>query len=121
MSPRFLRYAGAGAVGTAAHYAVLAGLVQGAQAGIVLASTAGATVGAGINYFLNHRITFASTAPHARALPRFAVVAAAGIALNALVLALMLALVGPHYFVAQIVATIAVLVVGYLANRAWTF
>jgi len=41
--------------------------------------------------------------------------------LNGLVLAAMLALVGPHYLVAQVVATLAVLVAGYLANRAWTF
>ncbi len=66
-------------------------------------------------------------APHAAggadraALPRFAAVAALGVALNALVLAAMLALVGPQYLVAQIVATGAVLAGGYLANRTWTF
>jgi putative flippase GtrA len=121
MCPQFLRYAGAGAIGTIAHYAVLVGLVQGAQAGVVVASTAGAIVGAGINYALNHRITFASREPHARALPRFAAVAAGGIALNALVLAAVLTLIGPHYLVAQVVATLAVLGAGYLVNRAWTF
>ena len=91
------------------------------SAGVVAASTAGAIVGAAVNYLLNHRFTFASSAAHGRALPRFAAVAAGGIALNALVLAGMLALVGPHYLVAQVVATLAVLVAGYLANRAWTF
>ena len=121
MLPQFVRYAGAGVVGTAAHYAVLVALVQGAQTGVVAASTAGALVGAGINYLLNHRFTFASTESHGRALPRFVAVAAGGIALNALVVAGMLAQVGPHYLVAQVVATLAVLVAGYLANRAWTF
>jgi putative flippase GtrA len=121
MVPQFLRYAGAGVIGTAAHYAVLVALVQGANAGVVVASTAGALVGAGINYVLNHRYTFASRASHARALPRFAAVAAAGIALNALVLAGVLTLVGPHYLMAQVVATLTVLVAGYLANRLWTF
>ena len=121
MLPQFVRYAGAGVIGTAAHYAVLVALVQGVQAGVVAASTAGAITGAGINYLLNHRFTFASRESHGRALPRFAAVAAAGIVLNALVLAAMLALVGPHYLVAQVVATLAVLVAGYLANRAWTF
>jgi putative flippase GtrA len=121
MLPQFVRYAGAGVIGTAAHYAVLVALVQGMQTGVVAASTAGAVVGAGVNYMLNHRFTFASRESHGRALPRFAVVAAAGIALNALVLAAMLALVGPHYLVAQVVATLSVLVAGYLANRAWTF
>ena len=121
MLPQFVRYAGAGVIGTAAHYVVLVALVQGARAGVVTASTAGAIAGAGINYALNHRFTFASRESHARALPRFAAVAAAGILLNALVLAAVLALAGPHYLVAQVVATLAVLVAGYLANRAWTF
>jgi putative flippase GtrA len=121
MLPQFVRYAAAGAVGTAAHYAVLIALVQGVLAGVVVASTAGAIVGAGVNYALNHRFTFASREAHRRALPRFAAVAVAGIVLNALVLYTVLALVGPHYLVAQVVATLAVLVAGYLANRAWTF
>ena len=121
MLPQFVRYAGAGVLGTAAHYAVLVTLVQGAFAGVVAASTAGAVVGAGVNYLLNHRYTFASREAHGHALPRFAAVAAGGVALNALVVAGMLALVGPHYLVAQVVATLAVLVAGYLANRAWTF
>jgi len=121
MLAQFVRYAGAGVIGTAAHYAVLVALVQGAQAGPVAASTAGAIVGAGINYLLNHRFTFASGQSHRRALPRFAAVAAAGVVLNALVLAAVLALAGPHYLVAQVVATLAVLLAGYLANRAWTF
>lgn len=121
MFAQFARYAGAGVIGTAAHYAVLVALVQVAQAGAVAASTAGAIVGAGINYFLNHRFTFASERSHRRALPRFAAIAVAGIVLNALVLAAVLALAGPHYLVAQVIATLAVLLAGYLANRAWTF
>lgn len=121
MSPQFLRYAGAGAIGTAAHYAVLIALVQLAHAGAVAASTAGAIVGALVNYGLNYRFTFASRKAHTRALPRFAAVALGGVALNAIVLAALLATFGPHYLVAQVVATAAVLVAGYLANRLWTF
>jgi putative flippase GtrA len=121
MVPQFFRYAGAGAVGTALHYAVLIVLVQLAHAGPIAASTTGAIAGALVNYALNYRYTFASGNPHGRALPRFALVAIAGVALNALVLAAMLALAGAHYLVAQVVATGAVLGAGYLANRAWTF
>jgi putative flippase GtrA len=121
MPPQFLRYAGAGAIGTAAHYAVLIALVQLAGIGAVAASTVGAVAGALVNYGLNHRYTFASRKAHAHALPRFAAVALGGIALNALVLAATLAVIGPHYLVAQVVATGAVLVAGYVANRIWTF
>jgi putative flippase GtrA len=121
MVPQFLRYAGAGAFGTALHYAVLIGLVQFAGLDAVMASTAGAVAGALVNYALNHRYTFASERPHGHALPRFVLVAVGGIALNALVIAAVLWLAGPHYLVAQVVATATVLGVGYLANRAWTF
>jgi putative flippase GtrA len=125
MAPRllaqFVRYGGAGAVGTAAHFGILAALVQFANAGAVAASTAGAIVGAIINYALNYRFTFASGRAHRIALPRFLAVAAAGVVLNAAVLAAMLAVVAPRYLVAQVVATGAVLVAGFLANRRWTF
>ena len=121
MVPQFLRYAGAGAIGTALHYAVLIGLVQLARFDAVVASTAGAVAGALVNYALNHRYTFASERPHGHALPRFTLVAVGGIALNALVMAAVLSLAGPHYLVAQLIATAAVLGAGYLANRAWTF
>jgi len=121
MAPQFLRYAGAGAIGTALHYALLIGLVQLARLDAVVASTLGAVAGALTNYVLNHRYTFDSDRAHRHALPRFALIAASGIALNALVMAAVLAVAGPHYLIAQIIATGAVLALGYLANRAWTF
>jgi putative flippase GtrA len=119
--PKFLRYVAAGAVGTTCHYAVLIALVQAARIDAVPASTAGAIVGALVNYVLNHRFTFASERPHVHALPRFAAVSVGGIALNALVMAVVLAVAGPHYLIAQVIATGLVLVAGFLANRAWTF
>jgi putative flippase GtrA len=120
-APQFLRYAGAGVAGTALHYAVLVALVQLAALGAVVASTIGAIAGALVNYLLNHQFTFASDKAHGHALPRFALVAGAGIALNAIVLAAMLAFVTAQYLVAQVAATGAVLVAGFLANRTWTF
>ena len=69
---------------------------------------------------LNHRWTFASPQSHQRALPRFAAIALAGIAVNAVIMAAMIGF-GAHYLVAQVVATGIMLVAGYLANRKWTF
>jgi len=120
-APQLLRYAGAGAIGTAAHYALLIGLVQLAGLGPVLASTIGAVAGALVNYGLNHRYTFKSDKAHGHALPRFALVAAASVALNALVLAALLAYVTPNYLIAQVIATLVVMIAGYAANRRWTF
>ncbi len=71
--PQFFLYGGAGAIGTAAHFAILAALVQFADAGAVAASTVGAIVGAIVNYTLNYRFTFASRRDASRgaaALPR---------------------------------------------------
>jgi putative flippase GtrA len=118
---QFVRYGGAGAIGTAAHFAVLAALVQLAGASPVGASTVGAIVGAIINYALNYRFTFASRRAHHVALPRFLAIAAMGIVLNAAVLSAALAFVRPHYLIAQVAATGAVLVAGFFANRKWTF
>jgi len=120
-APQFLRYAGAGIAGTVLQYALLVALVQFASMGAVLASTIGAIAGALVNYRLNHQFTFASDKAHGHALPRFALVAIGGLALNAIVLAVMLAFVTSHYLVAQVAATGAFLVAGFLANRSWTF
>ena len=121
MIPRFVRYAGVGAIGTAVHYGTLIGLVQGLSANAVGASTAGFVIGAFVNYALNRAFTFASVRAHRVALPRFIAVAGAGLLLNALVMAAILAVLPVHYLVAQVVATTVVLVTGYLANRHWTF
>ena len=118
---QFIRYGGAGAIGTAAHFATLAALVQLAGAGPVVASTIGAVVGAVINYALNYRFTFASRRAHHIALPRFGAISVAGIVLNAAVLSVVLEFVRPHYLAAQVVATGTVLIIGFLANRKWTF
>jgi putative flippase GtrA len=118
---QFFRYGGAGAVGTALQFVFLAALVQLAGLSALAASTVGAIAGAVVNYALNYRFTFESRRAHRVALPRFCAISGAGILLNAAVLAAMLAYVHPHYLVAQIVATAAVLVAGFLANRRWTF
>jgi putative flippase GtrA len=116
----FIRYAGVGAIGTAVHYLLLIGLVQGFGAGAVAASTGGFVLGAFVNYGLNHHFTFASERAHRVALPRFFAVASLGLLLNALVMTATLAVL-PHYVIAQIVATAAVLVMGFFANHRWTF
>jgi putative flippase GtrA len=118
---QFVRYAGAGAIGTAVHFAVLIALVQFAAIDAVVASTAGALAGALVNYVLNYRFTFASRRAHRLALPRFGVVSVAGIALNAAVIVVVLPYVQPYYVIAQMSATAVVLCAGFLVNRTWTF
>jgi putative flippase GtrA len=54
-------------------------------------------------------------------LPRFAAVALAGLAINAIVMSMMLRSASTHYLAAQIVATCAVFLAGFIVNRSWTF
>jgi putative flippase GtrA len=120
-SVQFLRYALVGAAGTLAQYVILVVLVEAGWAGVVAASTLGAIAGALVNYALNRRYTFASDSPHVRSLPRFMLVAAAGIVVNAAVLALLERYTALPYLVSQVIATAFVLVAGFVANRTWSF
>jgi len=121
MTAQVLRYGMAGTFGTAIHYATLVALVRFAQVSAVAASTVGAVAGAIVNYGVNHRWTFDSERSHSHALPRFAGVALAALAVNALALSAMLQFVGAHYLVAQTVATGVVFFLAYFVNRTWTF
>ena len=123
--PEFAWYVSVGAVGTAVHYAVFLTITLRAPQPVplwlvVAASTAGALLGALVNYLLNRRLTFRSARPHRSAAPRFAVVAAGSLALNALTVG-GLSAAGLAPLAAQVGATALVLVSGYLLNRNWTF
>lgn len=118
---QFLRYTGVGAVGTACQYAVLWVGVERVGAKAAAASLIGAVVGAAVNYLLNYYYTFDSVARHAAAAPRFFAVAAVGIAINTGIVHVLADRLGVYYWVAQLVATGAVLVTTFLANKIWTF
>jgi glycosyltransferase involved in cell wall biosynthesis len=117
----FLRYAGAGGVGTACHYLVLGLLASAFAVRPTYATVVGALVGASVNYLLNYHFTFASKTAHRVAMPRFMMVAAMSAALNGLGMWFATTRLGLHYFVAQLGCTAGVLVLGYLLNAAWTF
>lgn len=114
-------YAGAGAVGTVAHYAILTAFVQLIGMSPVLATAIGAGVGALINYMLNYHVTFLSDASHFRTLPRFLLVAGLAMGLNAGGMWIAIEIFGINYLVAQVFCTLLVLVAGFLLNKTWTF
>jgi putative flippase GtrA len=116
-----LRYTIVGASATAAHWGLLALLVEKMGAAAAPASAAGALLGAGVAYAGNRGLTFrGTTVSHRVALPRFLLVAAAGAAANAGIVYVGTA-AGWHYLAAQALATLTVLLVGYGVNRKWTF
>jgi len=117
----FLRYVGAGGIGTLCHYLVLATLVTLFAVKPAVATVVGALVGAGINYFLNYHFTLASSVAHRITVPRFLVVATLSAVLNGVGMWFATTRLGLHYLVSQLGCTAGVLVVGYLLNAAWTF
>jgi len=121
LSMAFVRYALTGGLATALHYGLLLLLVERLHWAPGPAAALGAGAGALLAYAGNRRYTFAaSRAGHGRALPRFALVALGGALLNgALVGGLSAA--GLHYLLAQLLATLAVLLLGYHLNKRWTF
>lgn len=121
LSMQFTKFAGVGAIGTIGHYAVLVALVHLAGLDPVLSSGAGALVGAVINYVLNYKCTFHSDQRHVQAAPKFVAVAAVGLVVNVLMMALLVDVLGFYYLVAQVIATGVVLVWNFLGNRYWTF
>lgn len=121
MLGQFVRFVGVGGIATALMYLLLIALVEGLSTPPVAASVAAYSLSAVFNYAANYRYTFDSRVPHRRALPRFMLIAMAGLALNTLIMYLMTAIATAHYLLAQIVATGVVLVWNFVANRRWTY
>jgi putative flippase GtrA len=120
MLVRFVLYTGAGAVGTCGHYLVLIGLVEGTGLTAPVGAAAGAATGAVINYVLNYKLTFRSTHSHAVTMPRFALVAMAGLWLSWGTVFLGERL-GLHYVLSQVIATLLTLLFGFLVSYLWVF
>lgn len=118
---QFASFTAVGVAGTVAHYCVLIALIYVLQLHPVPASAAGFAVGALVNYGLNYRLTFRSTKMHRESMPKFFIVAIAGLMLNTAIMAVMTTTLRLHYLVAQVFATGCVLIWNFTVNRRWTF
>ena len=117
---RFSHYLLVGAAATAAHGLVMAALVEAAAVPPWLASGIGATVGAQLAFEGNRWLTFAHQGSRATAWWRFIATAALGALLGMAMVAVAVDW-GLHYLVAQALASALILVLGFLANRRWSF
>lgn len=117
---QFLKFAAGGAVGTAFHYATLVVLVEWFDWPVIAGTAAGFVVGAATNYFISRAFVFQTERAHTFALPRFLAVATVGALLNTAIVGFLFG-AGLHYLLSQIVATGAVLVLNFFANKHWTF
>lgn len=118
---QFIVYAGIGSIGTAAHYLLLLLLVEGIKVAAYQGAVAGFVLGAVINYYLNHRITFRSAKRHHEALPKFLTVAAIGVLVTGWLIAFATEQLHIHYFIAQLITTVLLLCLTFVGNRIWTF
>ena len=116
----FVRYAAVGAFATAVHYVLL---VLGVERGgwpAFAASGFGAVVGAQVAYLGNRWFTFAHRGDVRASWPRFQATALIGALLGMAIVALGVRL-GVHYLFAQVLATLASLLLTFAINRHWTF
>lgn len=117
---QFLRFAAVGVVATAVHYAVLFSLVEFAGVQPVLATIAGFLTGGVVGYVLNRRFTFEERPAYARGLVKFLIVISIGGAINAAIFAFFVAQ-GLYYMLAQVIATLIVLVWNFVGARLVVF
>jgi putative flippase GtrA len=117
---RFLQYAAVGAVATAAHYAILVGLVEAGVLAPQRAAALGAWVGAQVAFAGNAMFTFRGSGARLGGWLRFQITAVIGALLSFALVALGVRL-GLHYLLAQVVATLVNLVVTFEINRRWSF
>lgn len=121
LARRFLSFAMVGAIATAVQYAVLALLVELAGWRPAAASALGFCVSVGVNYGLNHRLTFGGRADHRQAAMRFALVAAVGLGINTGVMLSLAPVPRVHYLLAQVLATALALAWNFAASHLWAF
>jgi len=117
---QILRAGGAGAIGTAFHYAVMAGLLA-LGASPVAATAGGYVTGALLNYGLSRRFVFRTTEGHGSALPKFLLTAGLGFALNAAAVWLGAERLGAPVWIVQVLATGGVFLFSFAVNKVWTF
>ncbi len=118
---QFIRYAGVGAIGTAAQYLTLILLVQFLKFDPLMASAQGFIIGGLVNYFLNYRITFKSDISHKQAILKFFAIAFIGLAINSMMMTVAIEFIKLHYLLSQVIASGVVLIWTFLGNRLWTF
>jgi putative flippase GtrA len=120
LGAQFMKFILSGGAGTVAQYLVLIVLVKLLAAPPGRASMAGAIVGAIVVYLLSRRFTFDTQRGHRETLPRFVVMATAGTLMNGALVGY-LSKAGLYYLLAQMVATVVVLVFNFIVSKLWIF
>lgn len=120
LGAQFTKFVLSGGAGTAVQYLALIVLVKLFALPPGRASMAGAIAGAIVVYLLNRRFTFGSDRRHRETLPRFALMAIAGALMNGALVGYLSA-AGLNFLLAQMVATVVVLVFNFIVSKLWIF
>lgn len=119
---RFLKFALTGAMAAAVHLVSVLVLVESAAMAPLRANLAGFALAFLCSYAGHRRLAFRDNAArHRQALPRFLLVAVAGLALNQLLFALLLAYAGLPWLLALALVIVLVAIATFLLSRAWAF
>jgi len=120
LGAQFMKFILSGGAGTVAQYLVLIALVKLLAVPPGRASMAGAIVGAIVVYLLSRRFTFETERSHRETLPRFVLMAMAGTLMNGALVGY-LSKTGLYFLLAQLVATVVVLVFNFIVSKLWIF
>ena len=110
-----------GAASTLTTYLILIFLVEIWRMNVIGASVLGYIAGIAVNYKFNYGFTFRSERQHRNLIPKFFVVALAGLLLNTGLMFVGVNWFGIHYVLAQLVAVAVVLIWSFSINRLWVF
>jgi len=118
---QFVKFGIVGVSNTLLFFAVYTLLLKGFGVWYLAASAIGFTVGAVNGFLLNRRWTFAGHVGDALTPVRWTVVQGCGLLLNLGLVAMCVEVIGLDKLIGQAIAIAIVVVVTFLANRAWTF
>jgi putative flippase GtrA len=118
---QFVKFGIVGVSNTLLFFAVYTLLLKGFGVWYLAASGIGFTAGAVNGFLLNRRWTFAGHVGDALTPVRWTVVQGCGLLLNLALVAACVEVIGLDKLIGQAIAIAIVVVVTFLANRAWTF
>lgn len=122
MQTSFGLYVLVGAGATTLHYAVLFLLVAAAAASPGLAAAAGAACGAAYSYAGVRALVFPEArTPHSQAAPRFLLIAGSSALISGGMVSAGTSITAGGLWFWQAMATCLTLVLGFIANKRWTF
>ena len=119
--PQWIRFSVVGVLATTVHVAMAVALIELGGWRPVPGNGAAFMAALLASYVANYYWTYRSNRPHAGALPRFAVVALSGFALNSLLMHSVVTQFHLNYRFGLALVVLVVPVLSYVANKRWAF